>query len=417
MDKLTSSSTSFSKLKTVFLLGLTCNLTTLIGCTAAWIVLQKNGWADGFVSTFLLVISFVPLFMGDAINHYTLGRIRLEHLHNWNDVQITPDGRRKVADYYKVLRFFSIQPAYLLAATMLASFSGDANLIQALRVAFFVAFCLNFLKYTSFYRSFFAPLNQGYGGKGLLIRSLVVATIYASWFIWFFARVNTPLSKLTILGSGLLYFFINALMNPLPARYSIIRSGRPKSKEAFFKVEILTEEQLASLPGASEIGDAAGAIQKEGFKRLDNIRMPLIELPLFNAWGSGFVNEEKNILALCLNNEVKKAINLTLVSFSNKNFILSTNFSSPQPKLPAEIDYVAVACSTSFQELKKLHQNRIKNQETLEILQSVWSDLEIMVKTIVAHLEKKTTMAETSSFLSEAVNLKEQVINGNKNDK
>ena len=124
MNVTTSSSTGLDKLKAVFFLGLSCNLTTFTVCAITWIVMAKNGWVSGIWQTALTVLAFIPVFMADAIDNYVLGRIRLEHEKGWDDVQISVHGRQKVARYYQFFRILSIIPAYLLAAVMIASYSG-----------------------------------------------------------------------------------------------------------------------------------------------------------------------------------------------------------------------------------------------------------------------------------------------------
>ena len=107
MITLTSSSAPLAKIQSILSLGLGCNITTLLGCTACWIAVSKIGAAPNGFEAVLLVLSFAPVFMADAISNYVLGRIRLEHEKDWDDVQITDKARETTARLYKIYRSFS----------------------------------------------------------------------------------------------------------------------------------------------------------------------------------------------------------------------------------------------------------------------------------------------------------------------
>lgn len=404
MNKLTSNPTSLDKLKTVFLLGLTCNLTTFAGCSLIWIILVKNDWISGFWETLFTVMAFAPIFMGDAINNYTLGRIRIEQQNGWDDVQISVSGREKVARYYKQYRLLSILPAYLLAAAVAAKFGADQATIQLLKTAFFAAFVINFLRATHFLQCFIAPRLPGYGGRTLVIRSFLTAAVFSSWFVYFWFHGPLPMSKLAIFGSGMLYFFINAVLNPLPTRFSLLRPGKPHSKAAFFTIEILNDEQLHAIPGTEKIDpQSIKSLGENGLAFLGNLRMPLIELPLFQAWGSAMVSADGKTLLLLLASEVKKGLHHTLVSVCGNKYVITTDFGAGQAKLPAEVMYKPCEKGTSVKDLLACHNSMIDDNFE-QIAPQAWPRLESLVKSVIRFLENETTQRRQAQATAASIN-------------
>jgi len=398
MNQLTPSSTSLNKLKTVFLLGLTCNLTTFAGCTAVWIILAKNEWISGFWQTLLTVMSFAPVFMGDAINHYTMGRIRIEQLHGWDDVQITPEGRKSVTSFYRFFRVISILPAYLLAAVIVAGFGAAAETVHQLKTVFLLAFSLNFFRSTMFLQSYIAPRLPSYGGRTLAIRSFIIASIFAAWFVYFFNLPAEPMSKIGILSTGMLFFLLNGAMNPLPTRYSLLRPGKPTSRAAFFTIEVLTDEQLKQQPQVGLIEQMGTEAESLKFEKIGNIRMPLLELPLFQAWGKAFVDRNNQTLALVLATEVKKDIHFTLLSPSDQGWQITTNFGAPQAKFPETIKYNAHDRTATLPQLIKAHSE--KNAASGKTLDNPpWSQLESMIKLIIRHLETEAGRGKNTAAI------------------
>lgn len=390
MNQITSNPTSFDKLKTVFFLGLTCNFTTFIGCAAIWIVLSRNEWVNGLIETILVVFAFAPAFMADAVNNYTLGRIRLEQEKGWDDVQISVRGREKVAHFYKFYRALSILPAYLLAAAMLATYGTDLLLVQHLKLGFLLAFMLNFSRSTFLLQKYIAPRLPGYGGRRLMIRTLVISTTFALWYLWFWSQPAGMMSKLAILGNGLFYFFLAGVLHPLPTRFSLLRPGKPASRAAFFGIEILSDEQLQAIPGGTIFNEALRQpLVEAGFSFLGNIRMPLIELPLFQAWGVAMISSDGRTLGLLLDTEVKKGPHRSLISSSNGRFVITTDFGTGQAKFPAEVCYKLVERGLNKVEMLKLHNGRLNSEfEQLNIL--AWQRLEELVKKILRFLESET---------------------------
>ncbi|MBU1105865.1 MAG: hypothetical protein KKB51_04270 [Candidatus Riflebacteria bacterium] len=400
MNLPTSGSTGLDKLKAVFFLGLTCNLTTFIGCAVAWIIMAKNGWVTGVWQTAITVVSFIPVFMADAINNYTLGRIRLENDKGWDDVQISVQGRRKVARYYQFFRILSIIPAYLLAAIMLASFGSFENIIQNLKLAFLIAFVVNFYRSVWFLHRHIAPRLPSFGGRRLVIRSLTIAGIFALWFLYFWNLPVQTLSLSQIFSYGLIYFFISAAMHPLPTRYSLIRPGRPIAKGTFFKTEIIDDEQLNSLPGASEINnERRQPFINAGFSPVANIKMPLIELPLFQAWGQVFIANNKKTLLLLLACEPHKGAHRCLISYQSGKYLITTDFGAQQARFPDNIAYKPYERKLSSEELLQRHNSRV-TEGADEFSNSPWQHLETLVNSVISFLESENRRGRTTETVT-----------------
>lgn len=396
MNLTTSGSTGLEKLKSVFFLGLTCNLTTFAGCAVTWIILAKNGWVSGIWQTLITVLSFIPIFMADAINNYTIGRIKLEHDKGWDDVQISAQGRQKVASHYQFFRLLSIIPAYLLAAAIIAGFSGDEGIIQALKLAFLLAFAVQFYRCYWLLHRYISTRLPSFGGRRLIGRSMIIASVFTLWYLYFWKLPAQPLSLSQIFASGLLYFFISAALHPLPTRYSLIRPGRPIAKGNFFKVEIIDDELLSSLPGAEEINqNLRQPFIDAGFTLIANIRLPLIALPLFQSWGQLFIAGDKKTLLLLLACEPQKGTHRSLVSLHGDKYTLTTDFGTPQAKFPGNIDCIIHERKIASAELLMLH-HKHSGDNADEFSAEPWHHLETMIKSVIAFLESENARARSS---------------------
>ena len=390
MNQVTSSSTGFDKLKTIFFLGLTCNLTTFVGCTAVWITLSRNGWVEGPLDTALAVLSYVPIFMADAINHYTLGRIRLEHHKGWDDVQISVKGREKVARFYQFYRFISILPAYLLAAAFVYANNATADYARQLKIAFLFAFALNIVRASHLLQKYISPRLPAYGGKSLVRRLLITLSVFAVWFWWFYGQSGLAFTNAAIFGSGVLYFILSGLMQPLPAKFSLLKPARTGVGQDFFKVNKLSDEQLHAIPGSEAFTESVKQpLNEAGFRVLGNIRMPLIELPLFQSWGVIMISDDNRILALLLDTEVKKGPYRSLISFSPNRTVITTDFGSGQARFPTDIGYKLVERSLQKSEMLKLHRSRL-DDSFADLSDTAWQRLEDLVKHILRFLESET---------------------------
>jgi len=396
MNVTTSGSTGLDKLKAVFFLGLTCNLTTFAGCAITWVVMAKNGWVSGLWQTAITVMSFITIFMADAINNYTLGRIRLENEKGWDDVQISVQGRQKIARYYKFFRILSIIPAYLLAAVTLVSFSESKDLAQGLKLAFLFAFVINFYRSVWFLKRHIAKRLPSFGGRILIGRSLIIAGSFTLWFLYLWYLPAQTLTLSQIVGSGLIYFFISAAMHPLPTRYSLTRPGRPIAKGTFFKTEVIDDDQLDSLPGAAEIGgEMRQSFINIGFSPIGNIRMPLIELPLFQAWGQALMADNKKTLLLLLACEPHKGVHRCLITSQSGKHLITTDFGAQQARFPDNIEYKPFERKLSSEDLFKQHRSRIAENSD-ELPGQPWQLLEALVKSVISFLESENVRVRST---------------------
>lgn len=394
MNQGSTGNQAVERLKSVFMLGLTSNLTTFAGLVLVWITLTRQDLVSGFLTTLLTVLAFTPVFMADAINHYCLGRIRLEHRKGWDDVQITPKGRSFIAHNYHLFRVASIIPAFLLAAVMVSSFGlGGETLKMQLRMAFLAAFILHFLRSTWFLHSCVAPRLPGFGGRKLVLRTLVAAAVFAGWYIYFSGRISDPaalrLEKSAILLHGIFYFFLNAFMHPLPTRYSLLRPGKTARREAFFTIEMLDEEQFNELGNSAQIADTAAKFcSRLNFTAIGNIRLPLIELPLFQAWGRIFTAADRKSALLVFDSEVGRGVHCSLISFKGERVFISTDFGTPQAKFPANITYQNLKSPLEPDALLQKHAALLSDIEPELIDGSVAARLEALVRSVVKFLEK-----------------------------
>lgn len=222
----TSSSAPLAKIQSIIFLGLGCNSTTLIGCVAVWIALSKIGVIqNGIIESALLVLSFAPIFMADAISNYVLGRIRLEYEKDWDDVLITEKARETTAKFYKVYRALSIVPAYLLAAVFVAAQANNAQIYNYLLIAFIVAFAFQYVRTVSFIHFAIAPVKENFGGTSLVKRALMCFGVFC--FIVWSIKSCMYYPKSTIFWTGMIYFALAAILQPLPTQFSIF----PKRRE------------------------------------------------------------------------------------------------------------------------------------------------------------------------------------------
>jgi hypothetical protein len=396
MQQGTSSNQAVERLKSVFMLGLSSNLTTFVGLLLIWIIAARQELVTGFFNTLLTVLAFTPVFMADAINHYCLGRIRLEHLKGWDDIQITPESRVLTAHHYQLFRMASIIPSYLLAATILSGLGlGSAETDLYIRMAFLAAFVLHFGRATWFLHRCVAPRLPGYGGRRLFWRTLISASVFIGWFIWFSAKLPQLPEKTVTYSAGftficgIFYFFLNAFMHPLPTRYSLLRPGKVTRREVFFAVEILDDEQFKAMKNTGAIEAAVTDSNKElNFTKIANIRMPLLELPLFQAWGSIFVGSDGKVALLVLDTEVDRGVHRCLVSFTEDQTFITTDFGAPQAKFPTSVVYSNLDRKSSASAMMQQHLQKIDGQQVVDIRNSICLKLEHFVKSMIKFLEK-----------------------------
>ncbi len=410
------SSQAIEKLKAIFFLGMKCNLVTLTGMVIVWIVLARTEWVTGFWENLFTIIVFAPVFMGDAICSYGLGRIKLELEKQWDDVQITQNGREAVNKYFYLWRAISFVPAILLAAVMLVSFQWPAEKVQLVKIAFFVGFSLHFLRNTMFMQKYFAPRIPGFGGKTLFKRSFLVASFFALAYLYLWFRPHASFSKLEILSVGIAYFIICAILQPLPTKFSLLKPGRRPKRRAFFGIEIIPESEIP----ASELGKItetyASSESEEQLSFCNFIRMPLLELPLFQASGRLCMDSNKKAVILFLFSEVRKTVHRSIVSWKGNSLFVTTDFGSPQAKFPATFDYKDYSKKL---DLKQLLDEHFRDDAFDQIDESsVYLKLEAAVKEMIVFLETDSIAkkgGDISSANKEKLDTSSDIVNGEQN--
>ena len=140
MQSLTSDNSGFSKLKSIMFLALSCNYTTMFGCIIVGILLQRNEWTPDLWQTILWVVCLMPFFMGDAVNNYVLGRIRLEQQNDWDDIQITTECKSRLTKFYFFFRGISLVSSYAAAGGLLYLIGHKTSLPQWLDITIITNF-------------------------------------------------------------------------------------------------------------------------------------------------------------------------------------------------------------------------------------------------------------------------------------
>lgn len=406
MQQVTSDDSTIDKLKSVFFLGITCNFTTVAGLVTAWILMVRNGWVHGFWQTLFAVVAFTPVFMADAINNYTLGRIRLEKQKNWEDIRITPEGRSKVAFAYMFYRAISVVATYSLAGVMLLSKGADLSLSYWFKIAFLIAFVVHFIRAGSLLKNYMGPLIPSYSGRPFARRSVMIFAAFAGlyYYIWF---NSAALSNWQILGIGFIYFFINAFMQPLPSRFSLLRPQRKRFSAAMLKVDAISLDELKKLSGASAIVAATeNCLKGAEYTLIDYVRMPLIELPIFQTRGSGLRAKDGKSLLFFLDSEVKPGLYRVLISATADGYFITTDFGSPQALFPESVVYTTLSRDAELSEFYAKHTEVVSGNECIEAEQP-WELMERLVRLVTGYLDAES---RKSVAASKKTNITRQVV-------
>ncbi len=232
MQQQTSDNSGLNKLKSILFLGLSCNQTTILGCLIVWIILSRNE-VSSFWHNITFVLCVAPFFMGDAVDYYVLGRIRLEEQNGWDDIRMTSEYKKRISKYFYFYRALSVLSSYLTVALMtilsmkveiplefIASIS--SKLVAILGPILFINFAFSLQTIIKG----IAPIIPQYKRQGLILRIVFVIIACVIWFYLLFnANVNKEqLANYVVFFTGILYFLISGLMHPLPAKGSLFES-------------------------------------------------------------------------------------------------------------------------------------------------------------------------------------------------
>ena len=221
MQSQTSDNSGFNKLKTIVFLGLSCNHTTIIGCVLIWMFLSRNELSS-FWNNIKIVLCVLPFFMGDAVNKYVLGRIKLEQENGWDDIRMVASRKAHIAKFYNLYRTVSIVSSYGLAFIMVLLMTSQAPKWLLFTIASVVI--IHFLMSLTTIIKGIAPIIPRYKKQGLIYRGLFIISALAIWYFILNSYPTENISHLFVFTSGMLYFVICGMMHPLPANGSLFQS-------------------------------------------------------------------------------------------------------------------------------------------------------------------------------------------------
>lgn len=324
-------------MKSIFALGIGSNFFTLAGIAVGMVVLGKTGWVDGLFGQIWMSLCLAPVFMGDAVNAYVLGRIRLEGEKGWDDVQITPEGRAALGRFHRFWRTLSFLSALMLGLILLTSLAPDPSTGQAFQPLFLALFLAHACRCLITIQTCYVPRVPMFGGSWLARRAAVTGAIFGGWMLWLWMRPAGPFSSFGFLFHGTVYFLLCATLQPLPSKFSVL--ARTKAPVQDLSVHPLPEgiENPAEKIAISQA--AAWWKAETSFASLGFFRMPLLELPLFSASGEAFRSSDGRVLALLLISEVRPRVHRTLVSRLGDEAVVTTDFGAPDARFPEGIRY------------------------------------------------------------------------------
>ena len=267
MQSLTSDNSGLNKLKSIFFLGLSCNRTTLFGCLLVWIALCRNELSSTY-ENFIFLVCVVPFFMGDAVNYYVLGRIRLEEQNGWDDIRLTEDYKKRISKFYYIYRAISIIASYstvalmfILSLKLIQVPEIYAELLQWLIPLGIVAMFINFALALQTMLRGILPVLPDDKKHGLFLRITFVIIAFSTWLTYITNNsVLDYFGNFFVFITGILYFIICGLIHPLPAKGSlfgaILRESIISQSEAVVRAD--RENQIMNYSSKPEdIEDAS----------------------------------------------------------------------------------------------------------------------------------------------------------------
>lgn len=354
----TASAAAFEKLKSTVMLGIGSNFFTFLGMLCTWILVERTGWVQGFWAQATQAVAVAPAFLSDSLNSYVLGRIRLDVNKNWDDIQMTAAGKQKLVQWHFLWRLLSFTTSALLALHLVAMSAPNPGDWAWVRCAFLAAFLLHCLRCFFVIRVYIAPRLPVFGGAGLRKRMLGVGFIGAGWFLWLLTRDLVPFGRLGAIFHGTILFLICGAMQPLPSRYSIFHPGRVTRPRPLMVVQELSDDDIASAGEAirHEVQNWCGQHQ---FTSVGSLRMPLLELPLFQASGTMLVSDDRIHLLLILQSDVRKRVHRTILTYSGAQLFMTTDFGAPEARFPDHILYLNLPTELSPADFFRRHQERL----------------------------------------------------------
>lgn len=371
------------------MLGLGSNFTTMAGVLAAWIFLSRTEWVIGFWRQLFHAILLAPIFMGDAVNAYFLGRIRLDTQRGWDDIRITDDGRRALSRLYFFWRTLSFATAASLAAIFIVTLSPNPASYAWIRYLFPALLFMHASRCLYTIKAYVTPRLPAFGGTALAKRAVLAYAVSAFWIGWLLMRPHQPEFWWAVPLHGLVFFLIAGWLQPLPSRFSILRPGGSGRKLPRLVVEPL--DGGAGQPAISgDIRSEEARWQSEhGFVTISDVRMPLIEMPLFEATGTVLAAPDATSLLLILQSEFHPRPHRTLVSWIDGKTVVTTNFGTTAARFPAGITYVSRNPDEAAAPFLAAHRAACPAGANSTIPQPPWPALQAIVEAMVVFLHRE----------------------------
>ena len=229
MQSQTSDNSGLNKLKSILFLGLSCNQTTIIGCLIIWAIFSRNELSS-FWHNLVTVFCFMPFFMGDAVNNYVLGRIRLEEQNDWDDIRLTSQYKTRISKFYAFYRAFSILSSYGIVAILVILLLVENSISYTELLEYLIPFVslITFIHFALALQTMIkgiAPEIPQYKKKGLVYRVIFIILICICWYALLkkYYAID-PFDRFFVFISGTVYFILSGMMHPLPARGSLFES-------------------------------------------------------------------------------------------------------------------------------------------------------------------------------------------------
>lgn len=384
-----ASASPAAKIKATFILGLGSNFSTMGGVLAAWILLSRTEWVAGFWWQLFHALLLAPVFLGDAVNAYVLGRISLDTQYGWDDIRITEEGRRALSRLHYPWRALSLATAASLAALFLTSYSPDPSAYAWVRYVFPALLFIHAARCLYTIKAYISPRLPSYGGTALIRRALWAYLAGTVWVGWLLTRPMEPSPWWAVALHGLAFFLVAGWLQPLPSKFSVFQPGGSGRKLPKLVVEPLRGG--VGLPAIS--GDVrseeARWKSEHGFVPISDVRMPLLEMPLFEAAGTALAASDASSLLLILQSEVRGRPHRTLVSWMDGKAFVTTNFGATTARFPSGITYLSRSADEAAASFLEAHRATCPVGACSTIPQPPWPALQGMVEAMVIFLHRE----------------------------
>lgn len=377
------------KITATFTLGIGSNFTTMAGVLAAWIFLTRTGWVDGFWKQLFQAFLLAPVFLGDAMNAYVLGRIALDTRRGWDDVQITDEGRRALSRMHYPWRALSIATSASLAAIFLVSLAPDPAAFAWVRYVFPTLLFFHAARCLYTIRTYVSPRLPSFGGAALFKRAMLAYLAGALWLGWLLTRPHAPFVWWSVPLHGCAFFLIVGWLQPLPSKFSIFQPGGSGRKLPKLVVEPLRAGISQPAISGDVRGEEARWQSEHGFVTISDVRMPLLEMPLFEAAGTALAAPDNASLLLVLQAEVRSRPHCTLISWVDGKAFVTTNFGSTTSRFPAGITYLSRQPDETPASFLAAHRAACPAGTDTTIPQPPWAALQAMVEAMIVFLHRE----------------------------